>query len=85
VPAKSDLFLLYQMGTSEEYIWYSVVGVFLSEAALRGYAAVKDIAEGLSILESGGRHSIVLPEPIEFVAVKSSEGAVPDVEFEQAA
>jgi hypothetical protein len=39
----TELFVLYQMGASEEWTWYSVVGVFLSEAALRDHAKKKGI------------------------------------------
>ena len=41
--SRVELFILYQMGASEEYTWFSVVGVFLSEAALREYVKVKGI------------------------------------------
>lgn len=79
-PPERTVFLLYQMGTSEDYTWYSVVGVFLSEKALMEYASAKSISADLRLLDSEGG-DIVLPEPLEFVAVKTAEGEVPDVQL----
>ncbi|MDA4136739.1 MAG: hypothetical protein OK449_07075 [Thaumarchaeota archaeon] len=80
---KAQLFILYQMGSSEDYTWYSVVAVFLSESALMDHARQKSIDAGLSILEANEHGEVVLPEPREFVAVRSVEGEVPDVELGQ--
>ena len=82
--AKTDLYILYQMGNSEEWTWYSPVGVFLSEKALREYAAEKEIAPDLAVLEPADSNTVRLREPQEYVIVKSREGEVPDVELEMA-
>ena len=79
--SKTELFILYQMGSSEDYTWYSVIGVFLSETALREYAREKAIDEGLKLLQPGPSGGVILPEPVEFAAVVSREGEVPDVEL----
>ena len=79
--AKPDLFILYQMGASEDWTWFSVVGVFLSEAALREHAAGKGIDPGLELIEPSEKNEVILKEPREFVAVRSREGEVPDVEL----
>jgi hypothetical protein len=80
---KAQLFILYQMGSSEEWTWYSVIAVFLSENALMDHARQKSIDVGLSILEANEDGEVILPEPQEFVAVRSVEGEVPDVELGQ--
>ncbi|MGA2199156.1 MAG: hypothetical protein ABSG45_04385 [Nitrososphaerales archaeon] len=79
----TDLFILYQMGASEDWTWFSVVGIFLSEAALRDHAKKKGIISELDMLEPSASNEVFLAEPREFVAVKSHEGAVPDVELAQ--
>ena len=79
----TKLFILYQMGASEEWTWYSVVGVFLSEAALRDHAKQKGITSELRIMVPGVKGGVTLEEPQEFVAVRSVEGPVPDVELTQ--
>jgi hypothetical protein len=81
--SKTELFILYQMGSSEDWTWYSVIGVFLSEKALLDYAREKTIDADLRLLEPNRKGEVVLPEPVEFVAVRSEEGAVPDVEVGQ--
>lgn len=81
LPVVSDLFILYQMGSSEDYTWYGVVAVFLSEKELRNYATAKGIADDLRPREPDESGKIVLPEPSEFVVAKSDEGEVPDVEL----
>jgi hypothetical protein len=81
--SKTQLFILYQMGSSEDWTWYSVIGVFLSEKALLDYAREKAIDADLKLLEPDREGEVVLPEPVEFVAVRSEEGAVPDVEVGQ--
>lgn len=78
--AKKEVFLLYQMGSSDEWTWYSVVGVFLSEDALMDHARKKSMPSDLRVLDSRGG-DVVLQEPLEFVAVRSSEGEVPDVKL----
>ena len=83
-PGKTELFVLYQMGSSDDWTWYSVVGVFLSEQALRDHATQKGIVPDLKILVPSQNNEVLLPEPVEFVAVRSSEGEVPEVELEQA-
>jgi len=78
--ARTEVFLLYQMGSTEDWTWYSVIGVFLSEQALRAYADEKVVAPDLKLMTPPEKGDIVLPEPVEFVAVRSPEGAVPGVE-----
>jgi hypothetical protein len=77
--SKTELFILYQMGSSQDYTWYSVVAVFLSEEALREYARKKGVDADLVLLSSDQGDEIVLDEPEEFVAVRSEEGVVPEV------
>jgi hypothetical protein len=79
---KTELYILYQMGNSEEWTWYSPIGVFLSEEALRAYAAAKNIPPELEVLGPGDSNMVHLTEPQEYVIVKSKEGEVPDVELE---
>ena len=78
--SSDEIYVLYQMGASEEWTWFSVVGAFFSEDALRGYAREKGISVGPTV-EPSGRNEVVLKEPQEFVAVRSKEGPVPDVEL----
>jgi hypothetical protein len=78
-----DLFILYQMGASEEFTWFSVVGVFLSEGALRRHVAAKGITTEPELMECPESNEILLKEPREFLAVRSHEGEVPDVELAQ--
>jgi hypothetical protein len=79
---KAELFILYQMGSSEDWTWFSVVGVFLTEAGLRAHAREKGIAPDLELLQPSQMNEVVLREPRDFVAVRSSEGEVPDVELD---
>jgi hypothetical protein len=79
----TELFILYQMGASEEWTWYSVVGVFLSEAALLNHAKEKGITSDLRFMMPDEKGGVTLAEPQEYVAVRSVEGAVPDVELIQ--
>jgi hypothetical protein len=81
--AGTELFVLYQMGASEEWTWYSVVGVFLSEAALRDHAKKKGITSELRVMVPDAKGGVTLTEPQEYVAVRSVEGPVPDVELNQ--
>ncbi len=78
---KTELFVLYQMGASEEWTWFGVVAVFLSERALREYASEKGITSELKVMEPGASNGVTLSEPQEFVVVRSVEGVVPDVEL----
>lgn len=77
----TDIFILYQMGSSEDYTWYSVVGVFLSEKNLRAYAERKSVGDDLRLLNPDDDGKVLLPQPVEFVAVKATEGEVPDVDL----
>jgi len=79
---KTELFILYQMGNSEEWTWFSPIVVFLSEKALRSYAVEKEIASDLVVLEPTESNVVHLSVPQEYVMVKSQEGEVPDVELE---
>jgi hypothetical protein len=76
-----ELFLLYQMGSSQDYTWYSVVAVFFSEKDLRAYAEKKSIGDELGLLKPDDDGKVLLPEPVEFVAVEATDGDVPDVEL----
>lgn len=78
----TELYILYQMGNSEEWTWFSPVGVFLSEKAFRDYAGEKGIALNLEILKPTEKNEVRLSEPEDFVVVKSQEGEVPEVELE---
>ncbi len=78
--AKKEVFLLYQMGSSEEWTWRSTVGVFLSEGALMDHARKKSMPSDLRVLDPRGG-GVVLQEPLEFVVVRSSEGEVLDVKL----
>jgi hypothetical protein len=71
------------MGASEDYVWYSVVGVFLSEAALRADAEKRGLGAPMALLEPTAKNEVILTEPQEFVAVRSPEGDVPEVELVQ--
>jgi hypothetical protein len=82
VDAKKEVFLLYQMGSSEDWTWYSVIGVFFSEGSLMSYAKEKSILSELRLLETTDGN-IILREPVEFVAVRSPEGEVPNVELDR--
>ncbi len=81
----SQLYILYQMGVSEEWTWFSVVGVFFSEAALRRYASERGLVSELEVVLPSASNEVLLSEPREFVVVRSREGAVPDVELAQTA
>jgi hypothetical protein len=81
---KPDIFILFQMGSSDDWTWYAVLGVFLSEKALRDYAKKKSIDSDLGLREPGTGGNVILPEPVEFVAVRSHEGEVPEVELAEA-
>jgi len=83
-PHGADLFLLYQMGASEDYVWFSVVGVFLSEAALRADAERRGLGPTLALVEPTAKNEVLLTEPQEFVAVRSPEGEVPEVSLADA-
>jgi hypothetical protein len=77
----TELFILYQMGASEDWTWFSVVGVFFSEGALRKDAERRGAPPDLELTEPSSKNEVVLAEPQGFVAVRSHEGPVPDVEL----
>ena len=79
--SRVELYILYQMGASEEYTWFSPVGVFLSEKALWDHVEKKGISAH-KILEPSAKNEVRLSEPQDFVIVKSHEGEVPEVELE---
>lgn len=81
--SNTELILLYQMGASEDWTWFSIVAVFLSEAALRAYVGDRGITLATGIMEPNSANAITLLEPNEFVAVRTREGEVPDVELAQ--
>ena len=80
-----ELFALYQMGSSEDYVWYSVTAVFFSEDALRDYSKKRGIENDLQRGEPGKDGNVVLQRPSEFVFVRCFEGDVPDVELSEGA
>ena len=75
------LFLLYQMGSSEDYTWYSVIAVFFSQDALEDYSRRKGIEDDLQRAQPDKDGNVVLTRPSEFVVVECREGEVPDVEL----
>jgi hypothetical protein len=78
-----ELYILYQMGASEDWIWFSPIGVFLSEKALWDYVRKKGMPPDLRVLEPTTKNEILLDEPQEFVIVRSKEGEVPDVDLKE--
>jgi hypothetical protein len=78
---RTELFILYQMGASEDWTWYSVVGVFFSQGALREDAKRRGASSDLELMEPSAKNEVVLTEPQGLVAVRSHEGPVPDVEL----
>jgi hypothetical protein len=76
-----DLYVLYQLGASEEFTWFSVVAVFLSEAALRDHVARRGITLESPLFDPDPSNEVRLTQPLEYVAVRSREGEVPDVEL----
>jgi len=81
--SSAELYILYQMGVSDQWTWFSVVAVFLSERALRVHARDKGMVTELELLEPSSSNKVVLTEPREYVVVKAREGEVPDVELEE--
>jgi hypothetical protein len=79
--SSKELYVLYQMGASEEFTWFSVVAVFLSGAALSDYIRRKGIALVPLLVDPSPDNEVLLAEPREFVGVRSREGPVPDVEL----
>ena len=81
---RTEIYILYQIGASEEWTWFSPVGVFLSEKALWEHVKRKGIEPLLEILEPSASNDVLLRVPQDFVAVKAHEGEVPEVELELA-
>jgi hypothetical protein len=79
----TELYILYQMGASEDWIWFSPIGVFLSEKALWDYVRMKGMPSDLRVLEPSTKNDVLLTEPQEFVIVRSKEGEVPDVDLKE--
>ncbi|HUI85860.1 MAG TPA: hypothetical protein VLY21_01740 [Nitrososphaerales archaeon] len=80
--SKTHIYILYQIGASEDWMWFSPVGVFLSEKALWDHVDAKGIPVDRKILEPTEKNEVLLPQPQDFVIVRSSEGEVPDVDLE---
>jgi len=80
----TELFVLYQMGNSEDWTWFSPIAVFLSESALRIHARRKGIPLDQRIVSPSKENEVRLLEPQEFVMVKSAEGELPEVDLETA-
>ncbi len=82
--AKTELFILYQIGASDEWTWFSPIGVFLTKKAVLDYVERKGIVVESPILEPSVDNEVELSEPQDFVIVRSTEGEVPEVELETA-
>jgi hypothetical protein len=78
---KTELFILYQMGNGGEWTWFSPIGIFLSEKALREHAESIGVSSGLPVLVPSDKNEVELREPQEYVLVRSHEGEVPEVEL----
>lgn len=78
---KTELFILYHMGNGGEWTWFSPIGIFLSETALREHAASIGVSSDLPVLIPNQANEVALPEPQEYVMVRSHEGEVPEVEL----
>jgi hypothetical protein len=83
-PNRKEIYILYQMGSSEEWTWFSPVGVFFSNKALQEHVRKKGIEPVPEILEPSLRNEVVLRVPQDYVIVKACEGEVPEVELEMA-
>jgi len=83
-PKRTEIYILYQMGASEEWTWFSPMGVFFSEEALRQHIKRKGIEPVPEILEPSPSNEVLLRVPQDYVIVKASEGEVPEVELEMA-
>jgi hypothetical protein len=80
----TEIYILYQIGASEEWTWFSPVAMFLSEKALREHVKKKGIEPVPEILEPSASNEILLRVPQDYVIVKAHEGEVPEVELEVA-
>jgi len=79
---KTEIYVLYQMGASEESIWFSPIGVFLSEKKLWDHVKMKGMPSDLKIMGPTAKNEVRLSVPQDYVIVRSYEGEVPDVELE---
>jgi hypothetical protein len=82
VTGGTEIYILYQIGMSDEWTWFSPIGIFLSEKGVLDYVEEKEFPVELPILEPDGENGVVLTEPQDFVIVRSTEGEVPEVELE---
>lgn len=80
--SETEIYILYQMGASEEWVWFSPIGIFMSEKALWDHVKMKGMPSDLKIMEPTTKNEVHLSEPTDYVVVKSHEGEVPDVELE---
>lgn len=78
---KQELFVLYQIGASEDWVWFSPIGVFMTEEELRKFARRKGAPKAMPLREPGPKNDVVLDDPQDFVAVKAEAGGLPDVEL----
>jgi len=79
------LFVLYQIGASEDWVWFSPIGVFLTEGELREFAREKGAPAQMRLLTPSAKNEITLAEPQDFVAVKTQPGELPEVDLEMEA
>lgn len=84
VTRKAEIYILYQMGASEDWTWFSPIGVFLTEKTLWEYIEKKGILLNHQIRRPTSRNEVHLSEPQDYVIARSREGEVPDVELETA-
>jgi hypothetical protein len=78
----AEVYILYQIGVSDEWTWFSPVGIFLNEAALRGHLRARGIPVDLEVMEPDSENEVRLHGPQDYVAVRSREGRVPEVELD---
>lgn len=78
----AEIYILYQIGASEEWTWFSPIGVFLSEKSLREHVMSKGIEPVPEILEPSTGNEVLLRVPQDYVIVRAHEGEVPEVELE---
>jgi len=80
--ARAEIYILYQMGASEEWTWFSPIGVFFSESALWEHVKQKGITLDRKLREPSANNEVHLSEPQDYVVVLSREGEVPEVELD---
>lgn len=79
--APTELYVLYQIGASEDWVWFSPIGAFLTEDGLREFAKAKGAPAELRMLTVPSSNVVTLEAPQDFVAVRTSTGELPEVEL----